>query len=371
MTSKPVPITTSKLVPHTKESGIDICASGDYVFIIRSDLGCYMRCINGHLDWEPDASSKESQQLNIYSLNPACSGYDHYLHNGETFFLIKGERFIRVSDLTAPGGIPIKEQLMSKRCQNGDHYLSVAGTFIIIFNKTQTYLVVSDLATGDVIKSGMLILSAYKNGLYYYGAPNNTFHHTITVISENQWGVVFINTTDLSASDCSSYFVYPDVINFLPGGPAVTFGSAEAKWVPIKTLTNKSKASLEWSETITKRVGYNKSHFNSMENNWSFTKTASMGTKFESGLIVQASLEAQFSLEQSSGGVNIRSQQEDWNEAYTTEETISTTIEPQASVYIWQFILGLKGTATVLFCRDLQMTDNEDPPTNIPLPRVI
>ena len=54
---------------------------------------------------------------------------------------------------------------MSKNCQNGNHYLSVAGNFIIIFNKTQTYLVVSDLATGDVIMSGMLILSAYKNGL--------------------------------------------------------------------------------------------------------------------------------------------------------------------------------------------------------------
>ena len=67
-----------------------------------------------------------------------------------------------MSDLTTPVSIPITEQIMSKNCQNGDHYLSVAGNFI---NKTQTYLVVSDLATGDVIKSGMLILSAYKNGL--------------------------------------------------------------------------------------------------------------------------------------------------------------------------------------------------------------
>ena len=39
--------------------------------------------------------------------------------------------------------------------------------------------------------------------------------------------------------------------------------------------------------------------------NWNTTASVSMGTKYESGFIIQASLETQFSLSSSYGGVNI------------------------------------------------------------------
>ena len=70
-----------------------------------------------------------------------------------------------------------------------------------------------------------------------------------------------------------------------------------------------------------------------------------MGTKFEAGLdfLGKASLETQFSLTGSAGGKNIRSEQEDWNEQYTTEEKVEIDVPPGGSVYIWQFTLGLKG----------------------------
>ena len=96
-----------------------------------------------------------------------------------------------------------------------------------------------------------------------------------------------------------------------------------------------------------------------------------MGTKFEFGFIVQTAVEVQFSLTESFGGASIQSEQEDWNETYTVEEELSTTIEPGKSAYIWQFSLGLKGTGDVLFCRDLQITDSSTPPTKIPLPSVL
>lgn len=96
------------------------------------------------------------------------------------------------------------------------------------------------------------------------------------------------------------------------------------------------------------------------------TASASMGTKFESGFIVHASLETQFSLSSSFGGI---SKQQDWNHTYTTEESLSAIIAAGTIVYIWQFRLGLKGTVDVLFCRDLQITDTSNPPTHIPLPQ--
>ena len=98
-----------------------------------------------------------------------------------------------------------------------------------------------------------------------------------------------------------------------------------------------------------------------------------MGTKFEAGIgfLGKASLETQFSLSASRGGKNIRSEQEDWNEEYTTEEKVEIAIPPGGTVYIWKFTLGLKGSGDVLFCRDLQLTNSATPPKDIPLPKAI
>ena len=52
------------------------------------------------------------------------------------------------------------------------------------------------------------------------------------------WGVIFTLTSDLSSSG-QDHFVYPDVINFLPGGISVTVGTAEPKWkLLIKSIQN-------------------------------------------------------------------------------------------------------------------------------------
>ena len=160
------------------------------------------------------------------------------------------------------------------------------------------------------------------------------------------------------------------MINFLPGGLSFTFGSSEAKWELIQSVTNNSTTPLQWSEKISKTVGYKNSHFKSVETNWNVTESASMGTKFEAGgELAQVSLEVQFSQSTSYGGSNIKSRQEDWNEAYTTEETLSATIAGRATMYIWQFKIGLKGTGDVLFCNDLQITETADPPKEPPLPK--
>ena len=345
----------SKLCPHAK--GTDICATKDIVCIIRSDLGCYMKS-GGKLD--------HKQELEISPLNPSCADGDHYLCVGNTFYIIRGDSFVCVTDLTQPVGSQIIVKQLADKCRNGDHYLSVRGKFCVVFTEQNEYRTVSDLNTGAELKSDT-IAEENRDGLYYYGSPK--VNPPITIVHQvNEWGVMFAVTRDLSEPG-RNFFIYPDVINFLPGGLSFTFGSSEAKWELIKSVTNTSGTPLQWSEKISKEVGYKKSYFQSVETNWKITEGSSMGTKFQAGTIVQVSLEAQFSLSKSIGGANVRSEQEEWNEAHTTEETLSATIPGRSTIYIWQFRLGLKGTVDVLFCHDLQITETSDPPTDIPLPK--
>lgn len=371
MTSKPA----AAIVPHASHlvKGIDICGNATNIYIIRSDLGCYMKCDSIHLDYPPSDTTTstdkqksdmtgEPQKYEIHPLHPSCTGGDHYMIGpDDNFYIIKGDHFICVSDLSLPMKIPIKVQSLSEHCRDGDNYLYYDGHFYII--KKDEYTLVSDL-TGEKEEVGK-ILDNYQDGAYFFGA----WEYIYIISQVPEWGVTFTITKSLRSSDSAqAYFVYPGVVNFLPGGLSVDIGITVPKWELVKSFTNSSNATLQWSENITVTKGYNKSHFQSIENNWSTSTTTSIGTTFEYGSLVTASLEMQFSLTESYGGAQVRTDQEDWNEAYETEEKLSTSIPPSESVYIWQFRLGLKGSKDVLFCRDLEMTDSHKPPTSMPLP---
>ena len=127
----------SKLCPHGK--GTDICATEDIVCIIRSDLGCYMKC-SGGLDHQ--------QELPICPLNPSCAGGDHYLCAGSTFYIIRGDSFVCVTDLTQPVRTQIIVKQLAEICKNEDHYLSFGGKFCVVFTERKEYLTVTNLNTG-------------------------------------------------------------------------------------------------------------------------------------------------------------------------------------------------------------------------------
>ena len=354
---------TAAIVPHTNPlaKGVDICGNETSVYIIRSDLSCYMKC-DCHLDFP---KGQDGQKFEIYPLHPSFAFGDHYLVGPkDTFYIIKNNQFIVASDLSAPTTIPMVSQDLSPLCQNGENYLFIQNYFMI--TKKDQYILTSDLTSNSPEQTGTVYGVYLQYGKYYFGARSQ-----INVITENpDWGVIFTLTSSLSSSG-QDHYVYPDVINFLPGGISVALGTTAPKWQLLKTFTNsKDGAALSWSEKITKTVGFNKSSFQSIEQNWEVTSSVSMGTKFESGFLLKNVIETQFSLTTSFGGASIQSKQEDWNEAYTVEEQLSTTIQPGKSVYIWQFRLGLKGSDDVLFCRDLQITDTSVPPSNIPLPLI-
>ena len=120
--------------PHTasKAQGVDICGDtgGDKLFIIRSDLNCYLRCtIN--LDLPPNNPHK-AQKYEIFPLHPACSGGEHYLKNQDGFIIIKKNRFIIVNDLTTPWDRSLQSYPLQDALQDGDNYLHDGQHYIMI-----------------------------------------------------------------------------------------------------------------------------------------------------------------------------------------------------------------------------------------------
>ena len=58
------------LKSEDKARGIDCCGDAEYYYIIRSDLGVYMRSTNFH----------QGNDIKVYSLSQACPWGDHYTH---------------------------------------------------------------------------------------------------------------------------------------------------------------------------------------------------------------------------------------------------------------------------------------------------
>ena len=355
----------ANIVPHSKTPGIDICGDENgNIYIIRSDLHCYMKC-SSSLNAYPGQSGFQ-QKYEVLPLHPACAGGDHYLNvpwpTSGFFIIIKGDHFIVVDNLCAPSG-GFKKTPLSDFCKGGDHYLydNASNTYYIV--KGEYFMTVSDLTSPTGATSNLA--PSYAEGLFFYGTKDQT-NGSLGIVTQNDIGVLFTRTDDLSKAGWYS-MIYPNLVDFLPGGISANYGAAMPKWVLLKSFTNSSKKMvITWSEKINKTVGFNKTIFKSLEKSWSVNAEALMGTNFEASLLVKKVLTQQFKLPPSFGGVGKQTEQEDWSEAYTTVDEISVSINPGQTVYVWQFRIGFRDSSDVLFCRDLQFTNSPVAPTALP-----
>ncbi|ROJ18937.1 hypothetical protein DPX16_0295 [Anabarilius grahami] len=336
------------IIPKSKTKGIDFCALGEYKFhIIRSDLGCYMRTNN----------LKEGSNISIHSLHPSCQNGDHYLGSGDWFYIIKGNSYRRVTDLTKDSGAEVYS--LHPNCQGGDHYFSAYGYFHIIFHGKGTFRSVTDMNTDSGAEEYNLHPNC-RNGLYYWGVLN--YYYFLKPVSE--WGVEFHTSKNLHRDYCVGvYSVHPDVLNFLPGGLSVTKGPSFGIWENIKTITNDSNTPVTWTKKINKKVGYNKEKMTEITHNWKIATSVSIETGALAALIVKL----QFSFSAEYGGSHVSTEKESWNEMTEVEEQLSLQLKPNESLYLWQYRMGL-GEEPVLFCRDLKIDDEPNPPTGVPLP---
>lgn len=340
--------TMSGIVPKNKIKGVDFCGGQTHSYIIRSDLGCYMQSSN----------LNKGSDLTFFSLHPSCQNGDHYLADWyDNFYIIKGNSFRKVKDLSTDSDAVVLS--LDDSCRGGDYYFSANGLFYIIFQEKGTFHQTSNLNKDTDGEEKTLRFNWY-NGLYYWGQSNSFC--LLRPVSE--WGVEYNEANSITENnDYDTHSVHPSVVNFLPGGLSMTKGPAFGKWENIKSASNDSKTAVTWHKKVIKKVGYNKEKIRDITHNWKL----SMSATFESGALEGLIAKRQFSFSAEYGGSQVNTDKESWNEATEVEEQLSFVLNPNERLYLWQYNLGF-GEESVLFCRDMKMDDEPDPPTEVPLP---
>nr|XP_015217115.1 PREDICTED: uncharacterized protein LOC107075374 [Lepisosteus oculatus] len=336
------------IIPKSKAKGVDFCGVDSNYYIVRSDLGCYMWSTNFH----------RGSDLKVYSLHPSCQGGDHYLaYDDNTFYIIKGNVYRRVSNMSADTDAVVYD--LHPNCRGGDHYLSAYGNFYIIFKSRGVYRRTSNMnKDSDAVE--YTLHPNCKDGLYYWGTKSYTYF----VKPKDQWGIQYHKTDNLHEdTKAETFSIHPDVVDFLPGGLGETYGPAFGKWELIKTIANDSETPITWEKKITRKVGYVKSKMSSIEHNWK----VSMSATYQSGTLTESIAKFQFSLSAEYGGKSVNTEGENWEEATEVAESVNLTLKPHQKIYVWQYKLGF-GKEDVLFCRDMRFDDDPTPPTDIPLP---
>ncbi|XDV37862.1 hypothetical protein PO909_007398 [Leuciscus waleckii] len=333
------------IIPRHKMKGVDFCGCQTHYYIIRSDLGCYMRSSN----------FRAGSDISVYALHPSCQLGDHYIGDTNWFYIIKGNQIRRVYDLTEDTDSSV--YTLHPKFQGGDHYLAAFGWFYIIYQST--YRRTADLSS-DYNSNEFPLHPNCRNGLYYWGLPDHYYFLKPT----SNWGVEYYKGDDFQKDSCVGvHSFHPDVLNFLPGGLAKTSGPALGKWVNIKTAHNDSPTPMKLTRKVTKKVGYKKEKMSQMTHNWKISASATMSA----GILAESIAKYQFSLSAEYGGSSLNAEKENWNEETMVEEELSCELKPNERLYVWQFQLGF-GSEAVLFCRDLKITNKPNPPTEVPLP---
>ncbi|XP_057180361.1 uncharacterized protein LOC130547979 [Triplophysa rosa] len=335
------------IVPGSKMKGVDICGVRYNCYIIRADLGCYLKTTD----------LKHASNLTLHDLHHSCIG-DHYVgHINDSIYIIKDTSYRRVKNLSTDSGCEHKD--IHPNYHNGDYYFSAMGKFYIVFKDDKIYKTTSKLTSPDCQEHPLN--DDYSDGLYYWG---RSFHFYIMGTNE-QWGVEFIKGSNFSSGnkDCFAS-VHKDILHFLPGGLSITTGPAFGRWESVKTLTNDTDAPVQFEKKIMKKVGYKKETMTKITHNWN-VKLAGSAKMTELAMLIA---KAQLSLSTEYGGSYMKTENESWNEETEEEEHISLELQPYSNVYLWQYSLGL-GEDTMFFCRDITFSNDPDPPTEIPVSR--
>lgn len=332
------------IVPRAGTPGTDVFATPDGFFVVRSDLGCFLRAPAG-----PAPAGAE-----ICRLHPACRGGDHYVGeaSGAAVCILRGEAFQRTADL---GAAPGPEAFpLHPACRGGDHYVSGGGRFVVLFLARGVALSVADLSTGAGAEETPLDPAA-RCGLYYY-APDATRLALLRV--DAQRGLC---TQVGSGSGPGEVLPVPAAVaSFLPGGLALVHGAAFGAWECIQRLENDTDGPLPGSYELSRPVGY-------VEQKWADWTFSPAGAPAPTDL-AGALLRAQFALPPAYGGLGLRTEQEEWEAAAEEGEELRIILQPRQKLYWWQYRLGL-GARPVLFCRSLKVTRSLAPPDLLPLPR--
>lgn len=196
--------TMAEIVSHKEVNAVDICGQESYQYIIRSDLGCYMKA------WHLRDIDK---QPTVHYLHPNCKQGDHYLATPYHFYVIKGDECRRVKDISEDSDATIIT--LHSECQGGSFYLATDdNNFYIIFADRGTYVHVTDMSTAANMEVHKLHADC-KKGLHYF-ATAGYFYLVKPVETGAKWSFQYHRTRDMKTNEEGVTFpIYPFVAEFL------------------------------------------------------------------------------------------------------------------------------------------------------------
>jgi len=322
--------------------GIDICASKKYVYIIRSDLGLYMRT----------TSINQGSDMEVFKLHDALAWGDGYMldDKGKWFYIVRDDTIHYCKDLTTDKDGKTKNLLSPY--QGGDYYFLGESTFYVLFGS-------SFRSTMNMYKDSYYswgtINSAFKDGIYFWCQQN-----CINCLEQpGEWGATYTYNYNLVSSGArTGNTLNMDVVNFLPGGVAQSSGKSYGKWQLVKFEANDGETPYDWKYTVEIQAGFDYKDMSTITNNWNINADASIDT----GTLTKLLCQFQFSLDASYGGSKTDTTSKDWNAVGTIDSTIEKTIQPGETVYVWQYQMGFADTKACLFYDYTEITDDSNPP---------
>ena len=191
----------SCISPYSFPRGLNFCGDGGYHYIVRSELGRYMKTQN--LDHGDD--------VKLYDLHHSCKGGDHYLANGGYFYIIEGKNYRRVTNMNNDADSVVYS--LHPNCQGGDHYLSMCGKFYVIYKEKGVYRKTTNL-NNDEDAVEYFLHSNCKDGLYFWGLDQYAY----IIKPPGSWGPEFHKTSNMNHDWDSSDSSFTNRIkNFLSG----------------------------------------------------------------------------------------------------------------------------------------------------------
>ena len=345
-----------QIVPRDKAEGTDFCGQRSDQFIIRSDLGCYMKAYHVR---DGDIPVK------IYPLHPTCAEGDHYLATPKHFYIIKDNKCRKVTDLYR-GADPETFQL-HPGCEGGLFYMAKDSDNFFIIKSTECKHV-TNLKSGKVKTSDQQILEKYEFnkaddhdiGSCYHWATTGYLYFLNPITT---WSLEYHRTKDLfkDPDECNDFPVYPPITAFLPGGLAVLMGPTFGRWEQLKSIQNEAGDSPRTVNlTIVRKQGYKKPTAHFVQHGWNIShKGKLLGLTVEE--IFKAALKRTFCFTSKYGGLAVDTTKEDWSEEKEVDEKLSAIIPSGKSLYIWQYVLGI-GDQVVLYTKHVQETNSTSEP---------
>jgi len=325
--------------------GIDICASKKYVYIIRSDLGLYMRT----------TSINQGSDMEVFKLHDALAWGDGYMldDKGKWFYIVKGDTIHYCKDLTSDKDGKTKTLLSPY--QGGDYYFCGESTFYVLFGS-------SFRSTDNMYKHSRYdwgsMASAFNDGIYFW-CQQSCIN---CLVQPGEWGPTYTyNYNPVTTGARTGNTISMDVVNFLPGGVAQSNGKSYGNWQLLKSQANDLDSSYDWTYHIGLQAGFNYSVMSSITNSWNINANASM----DSGTLTKLLCQFQFSLDVQYGGSKTNTTSADWNVLGTIDSTIEKTIQPGEAVYVWQYQMGFADPKTCLFYDNTVVTDDPNPPEDL------